>query len=207
MTVYSYPSTRRLPLPAPAKAASPLEWARQRRIAAAENRAAHRLSNDWHVVERVLPQSDPNKPSMAGFLAIGPGGVFSVSVAQHGRNRVWVADDVVQIKGKRPSYVSQARREARQVSKVLSAAIGTDIQVFPVLAFVGSGSISVNGLPRDCVITSYQELGLVLSATKTRISPVTAQKLSQVARSLNPAAEYSWYPPGKGTGDKDPTRG
>jgi hypothetical protein len=185
-------------------------------MAAAEDRAAHRLGPQWHVVERPLAlpttgqAAERKTPPLSGFLVIGPGGIFCISIAQHGRNRVLIAGDVVQISGRRPPYVSQARRDARKAAKALSSAIGQDIKVFPVLAFVGNGSISVNGLPKDCVITSYRELDKVLNATGKRITPATAEKLSQVARSPQIWADtsgYDWYPEGSTTGDKPTTRG
>ena len=127
MTAYPYRpqfgETLRLPA---------IQWARRmreeqlvRRMAAAENRAAHRLGADWHVIEwpnlrPLVP--DGKAPPLPGFLAIGPGGIFSISLVQHGRGRVLIAGDVVQIGGKRPPYVVQARRDARQVGKALSAA-------------------------------------------------------------------------------------
>lgn len=198
----------------------PTQWVRRlreeqtvKRMAAAEDRTAGRLSREWHVVEwpnaRPIVAEGKTKP-LAGFLAIGPGGIFSVSVAQHGRSRVLIAGDVVQINGRRPSYVSQARRDARRAQKALSTAIGQDIKVFPVLAFVGNGPISVNGLPKDCVVTTYRELEKVLAATGRRLSPETADKLSMVARSpaIWPDAKpYQWYPEGATAGDKDTTRG
>lgn len=198
----------------------PTQWARRlreeqviKRMAAAEDRTADRLSREWHVIEwptaRPVVVEGKTKP-LAGFLAIGPGGIFSVSVAQHGRSRVLIAGDVVQINGRRPSYVSQARRDAKRAQKALSTAIGQDIKVFPVLAFVGNGPISVNGLPKDCVVTTYRELDKVLAATGRRLSPETADKLSQVARtpSIWPDAKpYQWYPEGATAGDKDTTRG
>jgi len=202
---------------------APLDWARRmraeqtiRRMAAAEDRAAHRLGPQWHVVERplALPStgqtSERKTPPLSGFLVIGPGGIFCISIAQHGRSRVMIAGDVVQISGRRPPYVSQARRDARKAAKALSTAIGQDIKVQPVLAFVGNGPISVNGLPKDCVITSYRELDKVLNATGKRISPTTAEKLSQVARSPQIWADtsgYDWYPEGSTPGDKPTTRG
>jgi hypothetical protein len=198
----------------------PTQWARRmreeqiiRRMAAAEDRTADRLSRDWHVIDwpnaRPIVVEGKAKP-LAGFLAIGPGGIFSVSIAQHGRSRVLIAGDVVQINGRRPSYVPQARRDAKRAQKALSTAIGQDIKVFPVLAFVGNGPISVNGLPKDCVVTTYRELDKVLAATGQRLSAATADKLSQVARSPSiwpDAAPYQWYPEGITAGDKDTTRG
>ncbi|MEV4416992.1 NERD domain-containing protein [Catellatospora sp. NPDC049609] len=210
--------------------ASPADWARRRRaerglrrMSAAEDRAVHRLGRDWHVIEwpnalitgqTTAPGGRPQQPG-AGFLAIGPGGLFSISIAQHGRSRVLIAGDVVQISGRRPPYISQARRDAKRVSKAISAAIGQDIKVFAVLAFVGSGPISVNGLPKECIVTSYRELDKVLDSTGRRLSGATAEKLSMVAR--NPAiwvnrpypgtSGYTWHPEGAAPGDKGTARG
>lgn len=217
MTTFSYrpPFDDGLRLP-------PVQWARRmraeqqvRRMTAAEDRAAHKLGPEWHVIDRPLSIIAPapverKTPPLSGFLAIGPGGVFCVSVAQHGRGRVLIAGDVVQINGRRPSYVSQARRDARKVAKALSGAIGQELKVFPVLAFVGSGPISVNGLPKDCVITSSHELDKVLAATGKRISQGTADKLSKVARSpwiWSDGTGYDWYADGATPGDKGTARG
>jgi len=215
MTAYPYRPQFGEPLRLPA-----VQWARRmreeqlvRRMTAVENRAAHRLGFEWHVIEWPNlrpPVAEGKAQPLPGFLAIGPGGIFSISLVQHGRGRVLIAGDVVQIGGKRPSYVSQARRDARHVGKAISAATGYELKVFPVLAFVGGGPISVNGLPKDCVVTTYRELDQVLSATGRRISAATAEKLSQVAR--NPAiwpegAGYRWYPEGETPGDKGTTRG
>jgi hypothetical protein len=199
MTAYSYQR--------PQVSIPPVEWARRmkveqqaRRAAAAEDRAAHRLGLDWHVIE--TPHD--------GFLAIGPGGIFHVSLAQHGRSRVLIAGDVVQIGVKRPGHIPQARKDARRAAKALSSAIGQDIKVFPVLAFVGNGPISVNGLPKDCVITSYRELDKVLAATGKRITPATVEKLSRVARSPSiwpDSTGYTWYQEGSAPGDKGTARG
>jgi hypothetical protein len=208
------PEAQILPRPGPA------EWARRRRaqkearrLEAAGSRAVARveqLGPAWHVVEwprTDLPASigDAGKSSRiehAGFLAIGPAGVYAVTIADHGRTRVLVAGDVVQINGRRPPYVSEARREAKRASKVLSRAVGHTVPVVPVLAFVGNGVISVYGLPQDCLVAAYQELDRLLVAGGTRISAHTAEKLSAVARHpstwLNGSYQsevdrYRWY--------------
>jgi hypothetical protein len=55
------------------------------------------------------------------------------------------------------------------------------VPVTPVLAFVGSGVISVHGLPKDCLVATHRELDRLLIAGGARISPATASKLSAVA--------------------------
>lgn len=190
----------------------PLDWARRRRaekearrLAAAGQRAATRLDPwpDWHVVE--LPPADRPTAERAGFLAIGPSGVFAVNVLDHGRARVLLAGDVVQIGGRRPPYIPGARREARRASRALSRAVGAKVPVVPVLALVGTGPISYYGLPKDCLVTTYRELDRVLASRGERITPSTAAKLSMVARhpaTWGNAGAYRWYPDGVRAADK-----
>lgn len=206
---------------------TPLDWARRRlaqrdarRAEVAGNRALTRLDHlgpAWHVVD--WPRTDvPALPGLdgrgnderAGFLAIGPSGLFAVTVVDHGRARVMIAGDVVQINGKRPGYFAEARRDAKRASKALSAAVGLTVPVTPVLTFVGSGVISVYGLPKDCLVATHRELDRLLVAAGQRISAATAEKLARVARHpstwLNAPyrspADYRWYEDGRTAADK-----
>jgi len=208
---------------------SPSEWARRRRadrearrLEAAGARALTRLDRlgpNWHIVDWPRTDAQPfAEPDLAddraGFLAIGPGGVYAVTVADHGRARVLIAGDVVQINGKRPQYVSEARREARRASKALSAAVGLKVPVTPVLTFVGSGVISVHGLPKEVLVATDKELDRLLIAGGARISPATANKLSAVAghpatwanAPYRPAGDYRWHADGQTAADKRPAR-
>ena len=102
----------------------------------------------WHIVDY-----HPDDPD---FLAIGPGGIFQVTVADHGRAKVELAGDVVQVDGRRPPYVALARRDAARISQQMSAVAGRRIPVVPVVAFLGSGEIvyygtAAGGLRRDVV--------------------------------------------------------
>jgi hypothetical protein len=215
------------PAPLEAPRTSPMEWARRRRaerdarrLEAAGARALTRLDRlgpAWHIVDwpRTDSYLDPDvSDERAGFLAIGPGGVYAVTVADHGRARVLIAGDVVQINGKRPANVAEARRDARRAGKALSAAVGLTVPVSPVLAFVGSGVISVHGLPKDCLVATHRELDRLLIAGGARISPATASKLSAVAghpatwanAPYRPPGDYRWYGPGQTVADKRATR-
>jgi hypothetical protein len=206
---------------------SPAEWARRRRaerdarrLEAAGARALTRLGPAWHIVD--WPRTDTAQgfyepdpaDDRAGFLAIGPGGIYAVTVADHGRARVLIAGDVVQINGKRPAYVTEARRDAKRAARAMSAAVGLTVPVTPVLAFVGSGVISVHGLPKDCLVATHKELDRLLIAGGARISPATASKLSAVASRpttwsnapYRPAGDYRWYGDGQTATDKRATR-
>ncbi|HEX7746476.1 MAG TPA: hypothetical protein VF462_14585 [Micromonosporaceae bacterium] len=212
---------------------SPLDWARRRRaergarrVEAAGARALKVLDHlgpTWHIVDwpRAEPpdivSTSPARPGgdeRAGFLAIGPSGLFAVTVAEHGRARVLVAGDVVQINGRRPPYVVETRRDAKQASRSLSRVVGLPVPVTPVLAFVGSGLISVYGLPKNCLVAAHRELERILVAGGRRISPVTAEKLAAIARrpatwydpSYRDGAAYRWYEGGQTATDKRATR-
>jgi hypothetical protein len=202
---------------------NPVEWARRRRaekearrLEAAGARALTRLDRlgpAWHIVDwpRIESYYEPDpSDDRAGFLAIGPGGVYAVTVADHGRARVLLAGDVVQINGKRPAYVAEARRDAKRAARAISAVVGLAVPVTPVLAFVGSGVISVHGLPKDCLVATHRELDRLLIAGGARISPATASKLSAVAGNpatwanapYRPAGDYRWYHSGQTAADK-----
>jgi hypothetical protein len=187
---------------------SPVGWARRRRTErearrdeAARSRAVTRLSRlgpSWKMV-------DINELGIAAkntFLAIGPGGVFLVTVRPQGRSRVRLAGDVVQIDGRRFGYIGEARKLADLAGRALTRTAGSTVPVTPILALAGSGMIDVHGLPKGCVVTSYRELDHLLGAYGERIGPTTVSKLYSIARHpvtwIKPAADgqaeaYKWY--------------
>jgi hypothetical protein len=109
----------------------------RRKAEAGRSRVVHRvemLGANWHIVD--YHPEDPD------FLAVGPGGIFQVTVADHGRSRIELAGDVVQINGRRYPYVALARRDATRISQQMSMVAGRRIPVVPVVAFLGSGEIA-----------------------------------------------------------------
>src|SRR6266536_1000216 len=196
---------------------SPMEWIRSRRVEResrraeqAHQRAAQRLGalgKDWRVLDL---QATAGSDRMS-FLAVGPGGIFAVTVKDHGRSRVSFAGDVVQIDGRRPKYVQEARKNAKVAAEALSRTAGLSVPVMPVLAFAGSGLIAVHGMPKGVIITSYGELSRVLNARGRRLAQTTVDKLYSLASNpvtwVNPpyvplAERYKWYPEGTASTDK-----
>jgi hypothetical protein len=132
------------------------------------------LGPQWRIVDY-----NPDDPD---FLAIGPGGIFQVTVADHGRSKVQLAGDVVQIDGQRPPYVALARRDAVRISNQMSQVAGRRIPVVPVVAFLGSGEIVYYGKPPEgCVVTSYRDIGRALDAHGNRVGQQTIEKLVLLA--------------------------
>ena len=196
-----------------------MEWMRTRRTEReikraeqAHQRAAQRLGAigpDWRVLDL---QATAGSDRMS-FLAVGPGGIFAVTVKDHGRSRVSFAGDVVQIDGRRPKYVAEARKNAKLAATALSRIAGVSVPVMPVLAFEGSGTIAVHGMPKGVIVSAYQELGRVLNARGQRLAPATVEKVYALAADpatwLNPpyvalADRYRWYPDNGASTDKQP---
>jgi hypothetical protein len=152
-----------------------------RRIDSARERTKlrlNRLGDDWELVDAATLGA----PNADSFMAIGPGGVFAVTVKSQGRNRVMLSGDTVQIAGRRPDFIGEARRLAGQMSAALSRGAGVKVPVMPVLALSGSGSVSVYGLPRGCLVLPQREVDNVLRAYGERIAPKTVDKLASIAR-------------------------
>ena len=164
-----------------------LGWRRadreRRRVLAGRQRVVHRVSMlgpNWHIVD--YHPEDPD------FLAIGPGGIFQVTVADIGRSRVDIAGDVVQIGGERPPFVALARRDAARIAEQMSAVAGRRIPVVPVVAFLGRGEVVYWGKPPEgCVVTTYGDLGRALNAHGDRIRPSTIEKLLIIAAHVDSA--------------------
>ncbi|GAA1644026.1 hypothetical protein [Actinoplanes couchii] len=182
---------------------SPAEWVRRRRadlvdrrLEVAGARAFGRLDSlgeSWHIVDwsetglsRRHDESDP-LGARAGFLAVGPGGVFAVTVADQRLFRVLIVGDVVQINGRRLGYVAEAKRAAARAATALSTAAGVAVRVAPVLAFTGAGALSTHGATTTCVITTDRDLDKALTSGGHRITPETATRLARIARDSAPA--------------------
>jgi hypothetical protein len=155
--------------------------ARERRRSAAPHQRAAQSLTSLGPNRQVIDLQRAAGTGPLTFLAMGPGGVFVVTVKDHGRAKVSFAGDVVQIDGRRPKYVQEARENARLASTALSRVAGISVPVMPVLAFAGSGVITFYGMPKGCIVSAYQELGRVLNARGHRLAQRTVKKLYALA--------------------------
>jgi hypothetical protein len=188
-------------LDAPSPDSSPHDSAGSRR-ATREQRQAESVRRG--IVKRIAVLNDAWRvvdlsgvtAAQRGFLVIGPGGVFALTLRDHGRSRIAFAGDNVQIDGKRPLYVEEARLDAEAASERLSNAAGVSIPVVPLLVLSGSGKVSFYGRPRRCVVTSHQGLPSVLNARGQRLSPTTVNKVFALARHPRTWLDESGTPTG-----------
>ena len=210
LDVFGPPGTDLKPYADASTRPTPLGWSRRRRLeremsrlAAARNKTKHRLRRlgpDWRLIDAVALGIDmPDS-----FLAIGPGGIFAITVKSQGRARVLISGDTVQINGYRPQFVQQARDLSRTLSTTFTRLAGTRVPVTPILAFSGSGLLSFFGPPKGCLVLVYRELDHLLNAYGRRIANRTVDKLASIARhpatvvdllSDQLAATHAWHAP------------
>jgi hypothetical protein len=134
---------------------------------------------DWQMVKI--------QPGAPDFLAIGPGGLFLVTVVYQGRNTARLTGDLLVIHGRRRN-IGYLRDRAQVVSATLSRRAGVEIPVDPVLALSGAGVLNVYGGPLGVTVTPRRQLPETLNGYGERLAPVTVDKLYTLVTGRRPGA-------------------
>lgn len=113
-----------------------LEERARRRRARGEEEVGQRLARlpaGWHVVHD-LPLDDG---ANAEHVVVGPAGVFVVEPLVHG-GKVTVTDRTVSHRGTNIHWMHKSLRKAHKVELAMTEVLGAQVDVQPVLAFVGA---------------------------------------------------------------------
>ncbi len=136
------------------------------------------LDDRWTVVHD-LPLNE--RGSNLDHLVIGPTGAYALNT-KNLRGRVWVGERTVMVSGQKTSYLRTARWEAATTARLLSAATGRRVFVFPVLVFIARrGRITIEQLPRDVGITTDQVICRWLNRRPVTMDPHHAAVLRAAA--------------------------
>jgi hypothetical protein len=95
-------------------------------------------------------------------LVIGPPGVFTVNTKNHGGAAVWVGAEAVKVNGTQHPYLRNSRHEAAAAERILTGAVGMEVAVTPVLAFVGAASIDVHEGRGDVLVVAGEDIDAIL---------------------------------------------
>ena len=90
-------------------------------------------------------------------VLIGPGGVFTINAKNHSGARVWVGGDTVMIGQTRGPYVRNARFEAARAGRLLSAAVGQQVNVMGIVAMM-CDDITIKRPPGDVLVIGSRRL-------------------------------------------------
>ena len=114
------------------------------------------LPHPWRTIHRL----DADTGTRLAAIAIGPGGVFSVTTLAADAPTT-VHDRAIVIDDRATDVVNQARRAADLTGRRLTRALGRAIPVTPTVAVVGTVPDHV-GAPRAMVVTDVEALGTAL---------------------------------------------
>jgi hypothetical protein len=186
-----------------------------REAAEAERRTAitlDRLGSAWRVLHSV-PLGPDRRP--ISHLVIGPAGVFTVLPSLH---RVWrrqlnpervtvrVLGDDVLVDGIARPYVPQARTQAWQAARVLSAAAGEPVHVRPLVVIVGPEDLTFHTAPDRVEVLGRRHLPRRLREFPIRYSPDRANAVHEIARRADLWVDFGENEnDGVGPGEPGPT--
>jgi hypothetical protein len=94
-------------------------------------------------------------------VAIGRGGVFTINTKNHPGGKIWIAKYQMCVNGHVVPYLQNAGFEAKRSSKLLSAALGTDVPVRScVVVLTGTvvPGITIRQMPDDVMVLDRMDI-------------------------------------------------
>jgi hypothetical protein len=123
------------------------------------NKRLSRLKKDgWQVLPSVVKRTGTD----IDHVVIGSPGVFTVNTKHHRGARVWVGEHVIKVDNVKRPYLRNSQHEAESAAHVLTIAVGLDIRVTAVLAFVGAESITFGSSQAGVLVTRGEEIDQTL---------------------------------------------
>ena len=138
--------------------------------------ALTQLGSGWTVLNAVPMAA---AASDIDHVVIGPGGVFTVSVEHHPRERIWVRGGTLLAGGQTTPHVRDALREADRAARRLGAAADAPVTVTPVIVVIDAASIT--HLDSLVTVVRASELHRWLSRRPRVLLSAEVDRLSAVA--------------------------
>jgi hypothetical protein len=135
-----------------------------------------RLPDGWHVFHDVeVGEHDAN----IDHVVIGPGGVFAIN-AKNLRGKVVVTPRSLTLNGHRTDFLPVATHEARRASRLLSAALGREILVRPIIALIVDDLV-IKQPPTDVTVVKVGGLRRWLLGQPPTITPAEVVSIAGLA--------------------------
>lgn len=115
-------------------------------------------------------------------LVIGPGGVFTINAKHHPGAKVWVGGNTMLVNGHRQPYVRNARHESSRASRLLSAAVGFEVDVRGIVAVVGADDLRIKAQPEDVAVVARRRLRRWLLNFRSDLGPDAVDTILRAAR-------------------------
>jgi hypothetical protein len=144
-----------------------------------EKRLGRLRRDGWTVLSSIVKRGGAD----IDHLVIGPPGVFTINTKHHRDASIWVGENMVKVDNARqPDYLRNSRHEAASAARVLTDAVGLEVIVTPVLAFVGAASINARESSGDVMITTGEAIERALLEKHAVHSIQERERIFAVAR-------------------------
>ncbi|VXB41566.1 Nuclease-related domain-containing protein [Arthrobacter sp. 9AX] len=114
-------------------------------------------------------------------VLVGPAGVFTVNTKNHSGQPVWVAGRTLMVAGKKTRHLYNAAFEASRASKLLGAAVGTAVDVTPVVVVVDPKSLTIRSQPEQVVVVRDRQLLQWLGRRRRELGPSEMGRIAAAA--------------------------
>jgi hypothetical protein len=136
------------------------------------------LGEGWRVINAV--------PVGAGgsdidHVVVGPAGVFTINTKAHADKKVWAAGQALRINGFRVDYVRNSKHEAARASRLLTAAVGRQVEVTPLIVMVGISELNYGTRRPEVDIVTSRGIVRNLKRRPRILSPDAVAEIAEVA--------------------------
>ena len=131
----------------------------------------------WLVLHDIILNE---KGTNLDHLVIGPPGVFSLNTKHHPKAKIVVTGRGFRVNGHRQNYLPVAVNEAAKVARVLGAAVGQPVHVYPMIVVMGA-ELEVRSAPSDVHVVRRRDLPKWFLRRPAELSADQARDLMRVA--------------------------
>jgi hypothetical protein len=159
-------------------------------------RALDQLGPEWDVLHAVPVGSGA---SDIDHVVIGPAGVFTIDTKNHSGQDVRVAGTTFMVAGQRQPHIRNSQFEAARATRLLSAAVGTEVKTTPVLVVVDPKRLTIRATSAGVQVVTSRQLDRWLHRQPRVLTGDAVAAISDVADQAS-----TWHSlPGA---DQDPQR-
>lgn len=155
--------------------------------------ALSQLGPEWLVLHAVPVGKDG---ADVDHIAIGPPGVYTISVRHHPGRELWVGGGVLLVDGERMPYIRDSEFEAVRTAQLMSDAVGERVEATPCLVVVDPRSVTVARPPRRVAILTPRELRPWLKSLAALFGSDQLARFRAVA-----SEDDTWHDIGRPTAD------
>lgn len=143
----------------------------------------NRLIKDGWFVLHSVPVG--NEGSDIDHVVIGEGGVYTINTKNHPGKKIWVAPHQIRVDGIVEPYLRNSTFEGKRASHLLSAEVGWEVPVKPVLVFLTGTffpNVVVKKMPDDVMILDRTDIPKALLRAQKRLTREQALQVYEAAR-------------------------